>query len=141
LTERVIIGGIPPEHRKQMGGILASASAVVLLSEYEAHPVAALEAISLGRPVLASNSTGFREMAEAGMLRGVDPAASPITVANAILEEVDNPTPRELGASVHTWDDCTRNLLDVYQTVLIRREKTADSLASRGAPFRSELQA
>ena len=108
-----------------MGGVLAAASAVVLLSEYEAHPVAALEAVSLGRPVLANNSTGFREMAEAGMLRGVDPGASLTAIANAILEEVDNPNPRKPGAKVPNWDDCTKNLLDVYQAVLTRREKAA----------------
>jgi glycosyltransferase involved in cell wall biosynthesis len=133
ITDRVFIGGIPPEHRKQMGGILAAASAVVLLSEYEAHPVAALEAISLGRPVLANNSTGFREMAEEGMLRGVDPGASPTAIANAILEEVDNPNPRKPGAKVPNWDDCTKNLLDVYRAVLTRREKTTDSLTPRRA--------
>jgi glycosyltransferase involved in cell wall biosynthesis len=135
LTDRVVIGGIPPEHRKQMGGVLASASAIVLLSEYEAHPVAALEAISLGRPLLASNSTGFREMAEAGMLRGVDPSASPKMVANAILEEIDNPSPRRVGTKIHNWDDCARNLLDVYRAVLTRRENAPNTLGARRSAF------
>jgi glycosyltransferase involved in cell wall biosynthesis len=128
MADRVFIGGIPPEHRKQMGGILAAASAVVLLSEYEAQPVAALEAISLGRPILATNSTGFREMAEEGMLLGVDPGASPTAIANAILEEVDNPNPRKLGAKVPNWDDCTKNLLDVYRAVLTRSREDYQQL-------------
>ena len=63
LEGSVTIGGIPPEQRQQMGGVLSKASVIVLLSDYEAHPVAALEAISVGRPVIASNSTGFAEMA------------------------------------------------------------------------------
>ena len=123
LQGRVTIGGIPSQERRRMGDMLSRASAIVLLSDYEAHPVAALEAISLGRPVLASNSTGFAEMVAKGQVRGIDPDTAPAIVARAILEEVDRePTDRPKFA-IATWDDCARNLVEVYRDTLSRKNK------------------
>jgi glycosyltransferase involved in cell wall biosynthesis len=121
LQERVTIGGIPPDQRQQMATTLSGASVVVLLSDYEAHPVAALEAISLGCRVIANNSTGFAEMAAKGLLRGIDPAAAPHTVADAIIEEIDDPAIRMPPTRINNWDDCTNDLLRVYRAVLARR--------------------
>jgi glycosyltransferase involved in cell wall biosynthesis len=123
----VTIGGIPPGERQRMAAILAGASVVVLLSEYEAHPVAALEAISLGCRVIANNSTGFAEMAAKGLLRGIDPAAAPQLVADAIIEEVNDPAIRVPPTRINNWDDCTNDLLRVYRTVLARRSDTNKS--------------
>ena len=127
LEGHVVIGGIPPEHRRQMGQVLSSASVVVLLSDYEAHPVAALEAIALGRPVLASNSTGFAEMAAKGLLRGIDPTSSPQAVAQAIIEEIDRPPTGRPRVAIANWNDCAGALLAVYREALVRRQ-------SAGAP-------
>jgi glycosyltransferase involved in cell wall biosynthesis len=121
LQEQVTIGGIPPDQRHRMAETLSGASVVVLLSDYEAHPVAALEAISLGCRVIANNSTGFAEMAAKGLLRGIDPAATPNTVADAIIEEIDDPAIRMPPARINNWDDCTNDLLRVYRAVLARR--------------------
>lgn len=121
LDASVTVGGIPPEERHRMGAFLASASAVVLLSDYEAHPVAALEAISLGRPVLASHSTGFAEMAAKGLLQGIDPDSPPPRIAEAILGLVDRPQQNAPRIDIANWDDCTRNLLEIYGEVLAGR--------------------
>ncbi len=121
LDASVTVGGIPPKERHQMGALMASASAVVLLSDYEAHPVAALEAISLGRPVLASNSTGFAEMAAKGQLEGIDPNSAPERVADAILTLIDRPKTSRPPVDIGNWDDCTRNLLEIYGEVLASR--------------------
>ncbi|MFN8528578.1 MAG: hypothetical protein U0670_08200 [Anaerolineae bacterium] len=40
-----------------MSRLLARASLVVLFSEYEAHPVAVMEALSLRRPVLVADTS------------------------------------------------------------------------------------
>jgi hypothetical protein len=69
--------GLAPRNASKWAPFLARASVGALLRDYEAHPVAALEAISLGRPVLASNTSGFAEMAARGLLHGVDPGAQP----------------------------------------------------------------
>jgi len=137
LADRVAIGGIPPERRKQMGTTLASASVIVLLSEYEAHPVAALEAISLGCSVIATNSTGFAEMAKSGLLRGIDPQASPKAIAAAIVEEIDGSPDRKRTIKIANWDDCTRNLLDIYFDVVRARRQTADGRPSPRSVYAS----
>lgn len=121
LQDSVSIGGIPPDQRQLMAATLLGASVVVLLSDYEAHPVAALEAISLGCRVIANNSTGFAEMVAKGQMRGIDPAASPQAVAEAIIEEIDDPAIRMPPGRINNWDDCTNDLLRVYRAVLARR--------------------
>jgi glycosyltransferase involved in cell wall biosynthesis len=121
LEGSVAIGGIPPQERRQMGVVLSKASVIVLLSDYEAHPVAALEAISVGRPVIASNSTGFAEMAAKGLLRGIDPNSSSLAIADAIIEEIDRPATRGSQIAIDNWDDCANALLDVYYDVLNQR--------------------
>jgi glycosyltransferase involved in cell wall biosynthesis/protein involved in polysaccharide export with SLBB domain len=137
VEDRVTIGGIPPENRRHMSNFLAGASAVVLLSDYEAHPVAALEAISLGRAVLASNSTGFVEMAAKGLLRTIDPEAPPAEIANAVLDLVDRPPGPPANVEIANWDDCASNLLDIYRGVIAarsgREEKGAPALAPLSA--------
>jgi len=141
LQDRVAIGGIPPEQRQRMAAVLSEASVVVLLSDYEAHPVAALEAISLGCRVLANNSTGFAEMAAKGQLRGIDPNASPAEVADAIIEEIDSPAGSSPRIHINNWDDCASALLDIYQAVVRRRkgiQRTSQSNPEPTAPLAQE---
>jgi glycosyltransferase involved in cell wall biosynthesis len=66
LEDRVTIGGIPPHNRQGIADVLGSARLVVLLSEYEAHPVAIVEALALGCNVLVSDTSGLREIADKG---------------------------------------------------------------------------
>jgi len=120
LTGHVTVGGIPPADRKGMGKIIQSASVITLLSEYEAHPVAALECISLGRRVIANNSTGFKEMHEAGLLRGVDPQASSETISKIILEEMDGEARDVRKVAIGNWDLCAGRLLEIYRTILTK---------------------
>jgi glycosyltransferase involved in cell wall biosynthesis len=138
LGGRVTIGGIPSEQRQRMGGILSAAAAIVLLSDYEAHPVAALEGIAVGRPVLANNSTGFAEMVRKGLLRGLDPNASPSQVAAAIIEEIDRPQASRPKVKISNWDDCAQDLLDVYRNIVNQKTlgtiKTTKSLTTSPDP-------
>jgi len=101
-----------------MASLLASAGVVLLLSEYEAHPVSVLEAASLGRPVIAAATTGLNELIAQGLARGVALDASPQALAAAIVMELDAP-PRER-APLPRWDDCANALLDRYSSVLQR---------------------
>jgi len=54
-----------------MAEMLSQAMLVALLSEYEAHPVAVMEALALRRPVLVADTSGMRELAEQGFARSV----------------------------------------------------------------------
>lgn len=122
VTDRVAIGGVAARDRSGLADLLSQAAAVVLLSDYEAHPVAALEAIALRRPVLASNTTGFSEMAASGLVRGIDPESPPRKIATEILDLVDSDGPRG-AVKIWNWDDCTNALLALYGEALDARQR------------------
>lgn len=119
VADRVEIGGIPPEDRRGLADVLARASLVTLLSEYETHPIAALEAIAMRRSVLVANSSGLRELAAHGLARAVDLRSSPEGVAAAILDQLRWPlVPPQI--ELPTWEMCAAGLLDVYRSVTQR---------------------
>ena len=116
VAERVEIRSIPPERRDEMAATLAGADLVALLSEYEAHPIAVLEALALRLSVLVADTSGFRELAEEGLVRAIPLESNPSAIAEAVLRQLTDPLdPGEL--HLPTWDDCTRELLDLYRDV------------------------
>jgi glycosyltransferase involved in cell wall biosynthesis len=120
LERRVTIGGIPGSDRQKMADLLASAALFVLFSEYEAHPVAVMEALSLRRPVLVSDTSGLRELAANGLCRAVPCNAGPVELAAAMAEELE--AHREIpDLALPDWDACAQALSDVYRDVLSSR--------------------
>ena len=53
-----------PLVREGMAALLCSAAAIVLLSEYEAHPVAVMEALAMRRRVVVTDCSGLSEMVD-----------------------------------------------------------------------------
>lgn len=114
VADAVEIGAVPAADRDAMASILSQASLVVLLSDYEAHPVAVMEALSLQRRVLATHTSGFCELADLGLIKTVALSASPQQIAEAMAGEmalagnvVSTPLP--------DWDECTSQLLSIYR--------------------------
>jgi glycosyltransferase involved in cell wall biosynthesis len=91
------------------------ASLVVLLSEFEAHPLAVIEAAALGVPVLVANNSGMNELATAGLAQAVELDASAHEHGLAIVAAMSSPP-----SSVHvaSWDDCAESLAKLYREVL-----------------------
>lgn len=116
VAERVEIGPVAASDRAAMASVLGSASVVALLSEYESHGLAALEAASTGRPVLVLGSTALQELVDAGVAVGVAPDSSASAIAAALEREIRRPTPRG-PAALPTWDDCAERLLALYTRV------------------------
>ncbi|UCI10460.1 glycosyltransferase family 4 protein [Mesorhizobium sp. B1-1-8] len=117
LEKRVTIAGIPGSERQKMADLLASAALFVLFSEYEAHPVAVMEALSLRRPVLVSDTSGLRELAANGLCRAIARNAGPEELAAAMAEELE--ARREIpDLALPDWDACAQALSDVYDDVL-----------------------
>ncbi len=58
VLDRVTIQLIAPDNRQAMATALAEASVVAALSDYEAHPVGIMEALSVERPVVATRRQG-----------------------------------------------------------------------------------
>jgi glycosyltransferase involved in cell wall biosynthesis len=116
VADRVEIGPVAPTDRAAMASVLRSASVVALLSEYESHGLAALEAASTGRPVLVVGSTALQELADAGIAVAVAPDSSPSAIAAALEREIRGPMPRR-PATLPSWDECAAQLLALYTRV------------------------
>lgn len=117
LNEYVTIGVVPAEDRAAMVRVLAEATLVLLLSDYEAHPISVMEALSVGRPVLVTYTSGLAELADQGLVRSVPLDSPPSHLAHAVLENIAQPhIPSEV--RLRTWDDCAADLLSLYRHVL-----------------------
>src|SRR4051812_38437542 len=55
--------------RAELAARVRRCDLVVLLSEFETHPLTVIEAVQLGRPVLVADNSGMRELAERGLAR------------------------------------------------------------------------
>lgn len=121
LEDHVEIGGVPAGDRQGMAELLSRASLVVLFSEYEAHPVAVMEALSLSRPVLVADTSGLRELAEKGLVSSLPLQSTPAEIAAGIIYLLDHPLiPSDI--ALPTWDDCTARLLSVYHEIANRKQ-------------------
>jgi len=120
LADKVSIGAIPPGRRADMAALLTKARLVVLFSDYEAHPVAVLEALSLNKTVLVNSTSGLRELADRGLARAVPLNASPEAVAAAMHDAMTKPQAPRL-VKLSSWDECASELEDLYRSVLAKR--------------------
>lgn len=117
LEERVEIRAIPMGEVQRRAAELSRAALVALLSEYETHPMAALEALSLGCPLLVADTSGLSELAARGWARAIPLASSPQQVAEAALEQLRRPLlPERL--ELPSWDECARSLMELYEDCL-----------------------
>jgi glycosyltransferase involved in cell wall biosynthesis len=124
VADRVEIGGIPPTERHAMAETIAGAALVTLLSDYETHPIAALEALSLGRPVLVTDTSGLGELASRGWARAIPLKSAPAEVADAILDQLRQPLiPPAI--QLPSWDDCAAELLALYGSLIARPSSCA----------------
>jgi glycosyltransferase involved in cell wall biosynthesis len=105
-----------PKDRAGLAEQMGRAGLVVLFSDYEAHPVAVMEALALRRSVLTTHCTGFIELAEKGWIKTVPLDADDRTIAESMLAALGG----ELGKDVKlpSWDDTARSIEDVYRMVL-----------------------
>jgi glycosyltransferase involved in cell wall biosynthesis len=99
-----------------MARLLNNAALVALLSDYEAHPIAVLEAVALGRPVLVTRTSGLAELAARGLAQAIPLDSTTAQVAAAIIGQLDAPM-RPATVTLPTWDDCAAQLLDLYRMI------------------------
>jgi len=113
VRERVEVGPIPPEDRVELRRLVSRAGVFALLSDYEANPIAVMEALSLGRPVVVADTSGLSELAEQGWARSVSRRSSSDEVARALLAELDGPPrPRPV---LPGWHEVVERLEGVYR--------------------------
>jgi glycosyltransferase involved in cell wall biosynthesis len=114
LSDVVEVGGIPPSKRASLSTLLATASLVTLLSDYEAHPVSVMEALALGCPVLTTNCTGFIELIEDGLVKAVSLDASAEDISDAVTTQLTAPR-ASVSVDLPSWSTCADHLLTLYR--------------------------
>lgn len=117
LGESVTIGAIPPADRLAMARALAESSLMVLMSEFETHPLAVIEALALGRPALVADTSGLHEIAQSGLARSIPLDSTADELAAAIVDALDHPRAVPM-VRAPTWQECASSLLEVYREVL-----------------------
>lgn len=116
VAERVTIGRIDSHDRASMARLMSRSSLVVLLSEYEANPVAVMEALGMGCRVLVADTSGLSEFAARGLARAVPLHSQPRETARAIVEQIATQAPGPV--ALPGWDACAAGLVAVYRSVL-----------------------
>ena len=118
LGGKVTIGAIPGTDRQAMAQTLVWCSLVVLMSDFETHPLAVIEALQLGRPALVADTSGLRELAQLGVARAVPLDQTPEELAAQMLDALNNPLATAPDMSAPTWPECAARLLSLYSEVL-----------------------
>ena len=115
VADRVSIRSFGAGDRGGLGRLVSDADVVCLLSDYEAHPVAVMEAIGTGTRALVADTSGLSELGRVGLATTIALEATPDQVATAALTLAAQP--RTPPAPMPTWDDCARSLLRLYRDV------------------------
>jgi glycosyltransferase involved in cell wall biosynthesis len=118
VQDKVEIRAFGPEAREKFAEELSKSALFVLFSEYETHPIAALEAIYLGCPVLVADNSGMQELAEKGLAKSLSLSCTDEQLAEVILTQLDHPMIPEKSLQLPTWDDCANGLNKLYRGVV-----------------------
>ncbi len=113
VAEQVRFTSTPPDQPQAMAELLGGISLVVLMSEFETHPLVALEAAAAGCKLLVADASGLGELAADGVARGIPLDESAAAIGRAVVEELDKPAP-ETRPVISSWDECAAALLDLY---------------------------
>ncbi|MGH2975486.1 MAG: glycosyltransferase [Solirubrobacterales bacterium] len=106
----------PPDQPDAMAELLQRVSLVVLLSEFETHPLVALEAAAAGRRLLVADSSGLSEIAEDGFARAIPLDEGAEGVGQAVIEALAEPPPADR-PRLTSWDECAAELLALYRSL------------------------
>ena len=118
IGRNVEIVAFAPHERGRLGALLRRADVSVLLSDYEAHPVAVMEAVALGVPTLVATGSGLTELVASGLVDGIDRTASPDEIATAVLDCASRGRRDYRDVQLPTWDDTVDTLVDLYSGML-----------------------
>ena len=115
--------------RGDMADVLGCADVVVLASRSEGLPFTLLEAMALGKPVVATRVGGVAEVVEDGRSGRLVPRDDPAALAAAVASVVDSPDAAAMGArgrarvqTAFSLDGMVRGVERVYASALHARE-------------------
>jgi glycosyltransferase involved in cell wall biosynthesis len=113
-------GGHGPATRAELVDALAKAHALVVPSRREGLGLVALEAIALGRPVIATNVGGLPEVVEDGV-DGILVAPDDVDALRAAVARLPLPSPGGAALARHLPVEVAARHLDAYVSVSARR--------------------
>ena len=124
VADRVEFRALPPADRAAMAAELSAASVMAAMSEYEAHPVAVMEAVTLGLPVVGCDVAGIGDLVEDGLVEGVPLESSPEQIAAALVRRLQ--AVEDGGLRPHhgraldlpTWEGSAAATAEVYRDAL-----------------------
>jgi glycosyltransferase involved in cell wall biosynthesis len=117
VSGRVSIKYVASADRQGMATALAESSVVAALSEYEAHPLAVMEALGVARPVVGYDAAGIGELIAEGWVRGVPRGAPAAAVAQELISAMSSVSPVDQ-AQLPSWESCADQLAHVYLSSL-----------------------
>jgi glycosyltransferase involved in cell wall biosynthesis len=112
VEQAVMFTSFDTTERAALGGLVRSSDVVALLSDYEANPVALMEALALGRKVVVADTSGLTELASEGLATAVPLNIPPTELARVLVKVAAGPGPKS--PDLTTWDHCVDQLLRVY---------------------------
>jgi glycosyltransferase involved in cell wall biosynthesis len=140
VSDRVTITHLEPTDRDLMATALTKANVVAVLSDYESHPVAVMEALSARRPVVGYDIAGISELVSRGWIYGVIPGASDAAVAHQLVDAMAVPTLVD-PAELPTWDSCADQLAQIYLAATDRPQAPiSDGSSLTDNPSDSDMQ-
>ena len=113
VAEKIRFTSTPADQPAAMAELLGGISVVVLMSEFETHPLVALEAAAAGCRLLVADASGLGELAREGFARPIALDEDPAAVGRAVVEELGKP-PQEKRPKLSSWDECADALLKLY---------------------------
>jgi glycosyltransferase involved in cell wall biosynthesis len=117
LETSVTIEYISPYYRERMARVLGNSAVVAALSEYEAHPVAIMEALTMGIPTVGLDTAGIGDLVEDGLVRGVPRDASPAVIARTLIAALEGERVSS-SARLATWDSAAADLALIYMDIV-----------------------
>ncbi len=118
IEQNVTFAGFLPV--KDYWRLLAGADLFVLPARVEAFSIASLEAMALGKPIVAGKTGGIPEVVKEGR-NGILVPPEPISLAEAILRIYRNPNLRAefsmnnvADAAMHDWEKIVSKYIDLY---------------------------
>ena len=107
---------VPADRPEAMAELLRRVWVMALLSEFETHPIAALEAAAAGCRLVVADAGGLGELAADGLAQALPLDAPPSVTAAAIAAELRLPAPTERPELI-SWDECAARLLALYESL------------------------
>jgi glycosyltransferase involved in cell wall biosynthesis len=107
---------VPAGQPEEMAELLRRVWVFALMSEFETHPIAALEAAAAGCRLLLADAGGLSELIADGVGRGAPLDSDPADLGAALAEELEQP-PLQRRPDVISWEQCTARLVELYRSV------------------------